>query len=255
MCPSRRLRQRARHSNPRRPIRSTGGEVQPFRNRWADSDAPQREHVEPHSRRRVARTATPTNAGSLSNKGVEDVDLTPLLTPWLQWTSRRIRAKLECRESPNGSVQSIPLAPTRWGVGLEARKTALCPRWKRALRDKSDSYPQTGSPVARFAGARASRCDSALVDGGVSKHRSSRAVSLCAADGARGGHLFSASNYWGATSELMRRRSVRYRAAHCRRRRAVTGKANTCCDDRGLPPRAAGDPRAMGVRRERDQAS
>src|SRR5205814_5255926 len=70
-------------------------------------------------------TAIPTNAASLSNKGIEAVvSAKPLMQPsGLQWEiSANYARNSSSIGSLVGSAQTVAFGPNRWGVGLEARK-------------------------------------------------------------------------------------------------------------------------------------
>jgi TonB-dependent SusC/RagA subfamily outer membrane receptor len=152
-------------------------------------------------------TATPTNAGSLSNRGIEaTVNLTPVMMGGLEWDiSSNFARNSSSVESLNGSVQSIPLAPARWGVGLEARKGQPLGVLvgNRFLRDQSGRLIlRQGRPLPdTVAGPRVLGTSSPSWTGGLSNTVRFGWVEVSALLTARmGGHVFSASNYWGATS-------------------------------------------------------
>jgi len=150
--------------------------------------------------------AIPTNAGAVSNSGIElTVNATPLsVRDGAQWDIAANYAK------NTSSVSSLvggraPLGPTRWGVSVEARNgqplgvivgTAF-------LRDKSgqlilrDGHPLPDS----VAGPRVLGSSQPSWSGGLTNTFRYRWVELSALFSATmGGSVFSASNMWGATS-------------------------------------------------------
>jgi len=195
-----------------------GGDIQLFRNRLGLDLTVYNENTSNLILAVASQgTATPTNAGSLSNKGIEAaITLTPLLVPdGLQWdVAANFARNSSAVESLNGSAQSIPLAPSRWGVGLEARKGQPIGVLvgNGFLRDQSGRLIlRQGKPLPdTVAGPRVLGATAPSWTGGLANTVRFRWVELSALLTARmGGHVFSASNYWGATSGSLEETSFR----------------------------------------------
>jgi len=109
---------------------------------------------------------------------------------------------------------TIPLAPSRWGVGLEARKGQPIGVLvgNGFLRDQSGRLIlRQGKPLPdTVAGPRVLGATAPSWTGGLANTVRFRWVELSALLTARmGGHVFSASNYWGATSGSLEETSFR----------------------------------------------
>src|SRR6185503_16653901 len=124
----------------------------------------------------------------------------------LQWdVAANFARNSSAVESLNGSVQSIPLAPSRWGVGLEARKGQPVGVLvgNGFLRDKSGRLIlRQGRPLPdTVAGPRILGTTSPSWTGGLSNSVRFGWVEVSALLTARmGGRVFSATNFWGVTS-------------------------------------------------------
>jgi len=159
--------------------------------------------------------AVPTNAGAVSNKGIEiSVNATPFRAQHgAEWSVAMDYAK------NSSTVSSLiggkqPLGPTRWGVGLEARNgqplgvivgTAF-------LRDQSgqmilrDGHPLPDS----VGGSRVLGSSQPSWSGGLTNTFRYWWLDMSVLfSAAMGGRVFSASNMWGATSGVLAETSFR----------------------------------------------
>jgi TonB-dependent SusC/RagA subfamily outer membrane receptor len=152
-------------------------------------------------------SATPTNAGSVSNRGVEaTVAATLLSSPGLRWD---VGATFAHNSSSVGSLtggsQAIALTPTRWGASLQARvdEPFAAIVGNGYLRNQSGQLLLSkGLPLPdSVSGARVLGSTAPSWTGGLSNTLHVGWVDISALLSARmGGKIFSATNLWGLTS-------------------------------------------------------
>jgi len=151
--------------------------------------------------------ATPTNAGSVSNKGAEaTIAATILSSPSVRWD---VGANFAHNSSSVGSLtggsQSIALAPTRWGASLQARagEAFAVIVGNRYLRDNSGQLLLSkGLPLPdSIGGAKVLGNTAPSWTGGLNNAVHVGWFDISALLTARmGGKIFSATNLWGMTS-------------------------------------------------------
>jgi TonB-dependent SusC/RagA subfamily outer membrane receptor len=151
--------------------------------------------------------ATPTNAGSISNRGVEATIAATLLSSFnYRWD---IGATFAHNSSSVGSLtggsQSVALAPTRWGASLQARtgQPFAAIVGNGYLRDNSGRLILSkGRPLPdSIGGPRVLGNTAPSWTGGLSNTIHVWWFDISALLSARmGGKIFSATNFWGMTS-------------------------------------------------------
>jgi hypothetical protein len=149
--------------------------------------------------------ATPVNAGSVTNRGVEgSIAATLVSSRTFRWDAS---ANLAHNSSSVGSVTggSLALAPTRWGASLQARngESFAAIVGNGYLKDKSGQLILSkGVPLPdTISGAKVLGTTAPSWTGGLSNTIHLGWFDVSALLSARmGGKIFSATNLWGISS-------------------------------------------------------
>lgn len=151
--------------------------------------------------------ATPTNAGSVTNKGIEaTVAATLLSSPGFRWDAGLNFAhnSSSVGSLANGS-QALALTPTRWGASLQARSGEAFAAivGDSYLRDRSGQLILSkGAPLPdTVSGPKVLGTTAPSWTGGLTNTIHIGWFDISALLSARmGGKIFSATNLWGMTS-------------------------------------------------------